>query len=213
MLICALNHIAVSHQMARRESRSRSREREASRNVLLSMRRGLSFHHDTAQVHMGQFLKLWMSHLLYRPVPFEGRTYFRLFKEVATWTGDVWMRLEAPYIVRSRGLEYAVEFTLWHGNILDTATQLALLRGQANRGQALIFNWPGAGNRGKIVVSRLIGMSLLFDATFWGSQGYVRNDERLIVHHRDGRHQNCFVNNLVVDKNRDHRHFHARSQR
>ncbi len=186
---------------------------DARHDAVCLMRRELPYLHNTPQVAMATFLRQWMRHFIHPPEALLGRTYFLMLKEDETWRGAVWMRLEQPYVRWSRGSAFALEFTLFHGESLASSTQLELHRGQTNHGKAIVFKWPGAGARGKVVVSRLLGMSLMFDAPFWTSQGFTLNDQRLVVHHRDDQHGNCFLNNLVVDTRPSHSSFHARSQR
>jgi hypothetical protein len=133
--------------------------------------------------------------------------YFLLFKEKDKWDGEVWMRPEHPYGLELN-LHYALDVSLWHGTSLETATQLPLRQGTANGGKALVFNWPRAGSDGRVIVSRLLGMSLFFDADHWGRTALSRFDKNLVVHHVDGVHQNCFLRNLEVMYKPLHTAFH-----
>ena len=127
----------------------------------------------------------------------DGRTYFLLVKQKESWEGSMWARVEAPY-----GLElkrhYALDVSLWHGSSLEQATRQSLCQGSANGGKALVLNWPGAGDGGRVVVSRMLGMSLLFDKDHWARTGLCRYSKDLVVHHRDDQHENCFLRNLEV---------------
>ena len=137
--------------------------------------------------------------MLAPPTMLNGRPYFQLHKEHSHFDGTVWLRFEQPRMVQRGDLCFAVDFTLLHGLTLDGATALNLLKGSSNGKKALVFNWPKAPRgEGRTIVSRLIGMSLLYDPDVWQPLGFTRNDGRLDVHHSDDNHLNCFVNNLKV---------------
>ena len=55
-------------------------------------------------------------------------------------------------------------------------------------------------------------MSLLFPADVWMAQGYRRFDPRLHVHHVDGQHANCFLNNSRVEVGAHHVAEHNRAR-
>ena len=123
------------------------------------------------------------------------------------------MRFEKPYVLRlPEDKLYAMECTLWHGEALETATELPLHRGSSNQGRALVFNWPGAGDDGRVIVSRLIGMSLLLDAGSWATRGFGRFNQGLVVHHLDHCHENCFLGNLAVEERGPHVGQHNRER-
>lgn len=105
------------------------------------------------------FLRTWLRHLEVGPTVLEGRTYFLLVKQKDAWEGQVWARLEEPYGLEL-DLHYALDVSLWHGSSLGAASRLPLRQGSANQQKALVFNWPGAGDEGRVMVSRLLGMSL-----------------------------------------------------
>ena len=67
-----------------------------------------------------------------------GRACFRLASE-HNFLGDVWLRAESPYALNLNGAEYAVDFTLWHGGELGSATRVQLLRGSASQQRALLL--------------------------------------------------------------------------
>jgi hypothetical protein len=156
-------------------------------------------------------LRAWLSCAQHRPTIADGRTYFVMEKKFADFPGQLWMRIEEPYVLHTRGAAYGLEFSLWHGDALPTATRVEMHRGSANQGRALVMNWPGAA-RGleRVIVSRLIGMSMLFDGSRWHQQGYARFDRRLVVHHLDHVHENCHIRNLVVGVASDHVAHHNR---
>ena len=123
------------------------------------------------------------------------------------------MRLEPPHCVQHEGRYYAMECSLWHGATLADAVRLNLLSCSSNGGLALCFNWPRAPRgTGRIIVSRLLGMSLNFNEEEWLRQGYRRFDQRLHVHHDDDVHANCFLRNLVVTVGRVHVAMHNRER-
>ena len=144
-------------------------------------------------------MREWRRGVYTPPTLCSGRAYFMLAKEKAELPGNVWARIEEPYVLERGGYHYAMDVSLWHGDELETAVSVNLVHGSANGGRALAFNWPRAPrNRGRVVVSRVLGMSLLFIADAWRQQGYERFDARLHVHHVDGEHANCFLGNLRV---------------
>ena len=123
------------------------------------------------------------------------------------------MRLEEPYALRASDYMYAMEFSLWHGAVLGQTTRLPLVRSNSNDGLARAINWPGAGRgKGRTIVSRLVGMSLLFDHEHWAAAGFVRFHKRLVVHHRDGRHTNNFLASLEVKEKGQHTAAHNRER-
>jgi hypothetical protein len=98
-----------------------------------------------------------------------------------------------------------METSLWHGNAPETASRLPLVGCSSNGGKALAFNWPRAPRgEGRVIVSRLLGMSLCFDADVWHQQGFNRFDARLHVHHADDVHFNNFMDNLEVTEGGPH---------
>ena len=127
----------------------------------------------------------------------DGRTYFLLVKSKEAWRGEMWARLEPPYGIQLTR-HYALDMSLWHGSSLADATSQPLRQGSANGGKALVVNWPGAGDGGRVVVSRMLGMSLLFDSDHWSRTGMHRYHKDLVVHHKDEQHENCFLGNLEV---------------
>ena len=133
-----------------------------------------------------------------------GRACFRLASE-HNFPGDVWLRAESPYALNLNGAEYAVDFTLWHGGELGSATRVQLLRGSASQQRALVLNWPRAPRgRGRVIVSRLVGMSLFFDVHRWRYLGHERFCQALHVHHVDDVHEHCLLNNLSVEVGSEH---------
>ena len=177
------------------------------------MRAVFPHRHSTQPVEYATFLRLRIQHLRALPVLVDGRAYFLLHKEHTEFDGEVWMRLEPPYTVQHNGRTFAVEFSLWHGVALAVAERLRLLSCSSNHGHALCFNWPRAPRRrGRVIVSRLLGMSLSFNEEDWFRQGYHRFDERLHVHHDDDVHYNCFLRNLVVIVGGDHVAMHNRER-
>ena len=132
-----------------------------------------------------------------------------MFKEHAHYPGEVWARLELPYRHCHGEKTYALEVSMWHGLKAATAKKLNLVSASTNNGLALAFNWPRAPrDEGRTVVSRPLGMSLLFDEELWGMDGYARFDSRLVVHHVDTNHPNNFINNLWVEVGGDHVGWH-----
>ena len=100
---------------------------------------------------------------------------------------------------------YALDFSLWHGATLQTAVRLPLLRGSSNQQRALTFCWPKAErSEGRVIVSRMVGMSLLYDVQRWAAPGYERFSQKLVVHHLDEVHENNFLINLSVEVGGDH---------
>ena len=180
---------------------------------LVALRARLPYPHRTPAADVGSFLRAWRRGLYAAPVVHAGRAYFPLAKEVLEWPGDVWARIQQPYVVQHGGYSFALDVTLWHGDSLASATELNLVNGSANGGRALVFNWPCAPRgRGRVIVSRVLGMSLLFPAAVWMAQGYHRFDPRLHVHHVDGQHANCFLNNLRVEVGAYHVAEHNRAR-
>ena len=164
---------------------------------MVALRRSLPYPHATPVTSLGPFLRTWLRHLDGRMQVVDGHTYFLLVKEKEVWSGQMWARLEQPYGLKLTR-HYALDVSLWHGPSLADATQQPLRQGSANAGKALVLNWPGAGDGGRVVVSRLLGMSLLFDKDHWSRAALCRYDQRLVVHHKDDRHENCFLGNLEV---------------
>ena len=80
-------------------------------------------------------------------------------------------------------------------------------RGPGNQGRSLNVRWPGA-RRQRVVVSRLLGMSLLFRRRAWQALGLGRFHKELVVHHRDEVHENSLLNNLQVMSRREHAREH-----
>ena len=120
------------------------------------------------------YLRWWLRHLATPPSALAGRVYFRLANE-HQFPGSVWLRAEPPYVINFDNAMYTVDFTLWHGSDLGSATRVQLLRGSANPHRALVMNWPRAPRgRGRVIVSRLVGMSLFFDADRWRYLGHER---------------------------------------
>lgn len=186
-------------------TRNRSRSPMPRADALVRMRGQLDFVHSTVPVESSAFLRTWMRCLVVGPTQCEGRQYFPLVKEHDSWPGCMWLRMEDPHALHLRGSIYAVDFSLWHGEELLTAMQQPLLRGSANQKRALTFCWPKVHRgQGRVVVSRIIGMSLLFDPQRWAEHGYGRFHPKLHVHHVDGIHENCFLNNLCVVLGKDH---------
>lgn len=198
-----------------RRSRSRERPRSRSRNrALRQLRSELPFVHRTEPLDYAAYLRVWLPHLRSWPTLVDGRPWFLLQKEKLELPGEVWARLEHPHVLYLRGLSYAVETSLWHGESLETATKLDLHRGYANGGQALVFNWPRAPRgSSKVIVSRLLGMSMFFDESRWTAQGLSRFSQDLHVHHLDDRHTNCFLRNLEVEFRPRHVAHHNRQRR
>ena len=203
--LCSASPRLLVRMSASRRSRTRSRSPARHDGALDRMRSQLDFPHDTAPVEYAPFLRKWLQHLLARPVEHEGQQYFPLVKEHTSWPGHMWLRMEKPYSLRLRGNSYALDFSLWHGADLVNAVRQTLLRGSSNQARALTFCWPRAGRgQGRVVVSRMVGMSLLFDAQRWAQHGYGRFHQKLHVHHLDDIHENCFMNNLCVVLDADH---------
>ena len=191
---------------------ARSRTPSPPRGIV-ALRARLPYHHRTEAAAVGSFVREWRRGLCAPPVVDDGLVYFPLAKEVPEWPGYVWARIQSPYLVEQGGYTYALDVTLWHGSNLASATELHLLNGSANGGRALVFHWPRAPRgRGRVIVSRLLGMSLLFREDVWGAQGYCRFDSRLHVHHVDGQHANCFLKNLRVEVGSVHVAEHNRAR-
>jgi hypothetical protein len=167
----------------------------------------------TDMVGRALFLRTWMRHLVCPPTVLDGQMYFETVKPNANWPGNIWLRFEVPRELSLGGRTYAVDFTLWHGETLAAATELPLHRGSANKGRALILNWPRAPRgRGRVIVSRLVGMSFLFDEPLLRSQGFTRYAASLDVHHRDHVHENCLLGNLRVEFGPSHVSRHNRER-
>ena len=182
--------------MAASRSRSRSRERTASPH----------FKYDA-------FIRQWASRLQFLPEFYDSKAYFQLCKPQPDLPGDAWVVFGEPYELTIRDITYKLEFTIWHGAAPASACRVPLVRSSSNGFQALVFNWPGAKGHsgGRVVVSRILGMSLLYDAR--AHMGIPRFDSRLHVHHRDGNHANCLLSNLEVKTAQDHIRGHRGSRR
>ena len=209
-------HSMAANSSARR-SRSRSRERRRSRSrdrALLALRSELPFAHRAEPLNYAAYLRAWLPHLRSLPTLVDGKPWFLLQKEKPEFPGEVWARLEQPHVLHLRGLSCAVQTSLWHGEQLETATKLDLHRGYANGGQALVFNWPRAPRgSAKVIVSRLLGMSMFFNEARWAAQGFSRFSQDLHVHHLDDHHANCFLCNLEVELRARHVAYHNRQRR
>jgi hypothetical protein len=186
-------------------------DRSRSRSPTGRISRGFLARVLTPRFNYGAYLSTWLRHLLSRPVILESHVYFELLKMHDYLPGKLWLRLEVPYVVHSRGSVYALDFTLWHGDVLDTSLLISLSRGSANGGRALTLNWPRAPRgRGKVVVSRIVGMSLFFDTDRFGRRGIQRYDAGIHVHHIDDVHENCLLRNLQVCMGSEHVSHHNR---
>ena len=191
--------------------RSRSRSRSLP---LARLRSQLSFPLRTEAFNRAVFLRQWQRYLPSRPILVDDLLWLPLCKEREHWPGNIWARVERPYVLECRGLTYVLEVSIWIGSSQQTSVRQNLLRGSANGGQALIFNWPGAPRgEGRVIVSRLLGMSLLFNEDRWSAQEYSRFDDDLHVHHLDDNHPNCLLGNLSVEVGPQHIAYHNRWRR
>lgn len=168
--------------------------------------------HGVPAAHLGTLLREWRGDWVGPSVEIGARSLLPLVKEHADFEGDVWLAVEEPYVLELRSVQFSLDFSLWHGLCPATATRLNFCRGSSNNFQALVFNWPRAPrSRGRVIVSRLIGMSLFFRVARWDP--LFRFDQRLHVHHRDHDHSNCFLNNLEVKLASEHVALHNRHRR
>ena len=170
---------------------------------------------STPPAHLGTLVREWREDwVVPYPIVFRKRSYLTLANEFDTLPGYCFLRLETPYILQTARLQFSLDFSLWCGDTPATATEVDLLSGSSNGGWALVFHWPGAPDaQRRIIVSRLIGMSLFFRRGYWHDLEFFRFDSRLHVHHRDGDHSNCFLNNLQVITASEHAALHNRLRR
>jgi hypothetical protein len=180
-----------------RSARSRSRDRASTGGGVANLAHVVPFDHAA-------YLRVWLRHLQAPPSVLAGRAYFQLVNEHRL-PGHVWLQAEPPHVINFDNVVYTVDFTLWHGGDLGSATRVPLLRGSANQHRALVMNWPRAPRgRGRVIVSRLVGMSLFFDADRWRYLGYERFCQALHVHHMDDVHEHCLLSNLSVEIGSEH---------
>ena len=179
-------------------ARSRSRSRCRGR---------CSVHDATCR---SQFLRRHIASFSERMCTRGGVTYVRMCKPVQDLRGEVWAELTTPREVTvGGGATYLIDVRLWHGESLERSTELVLHRGSANEGQALIFNWPRAGNRGRIIVSRMLGMSRMYDPSV---HGFARYADELVVHHRCEQHRHSLLSNLEIVRRGPHAAHHNRTR-
>lgn len=185
---------------SRSRSRSRSRERVAKTPALEAMHMRLPWTRTSSQFDYSDFMRQWGSRLHQRPRMVGNQPWFPLCKPKPNFPGEAWVRFCDPYVIVEKGRTYAVEFTIWQGPSFDTAVKQKLLHGSANHGEALVFNWKKAKpkNEQRVEVSRILVMSLKFDAACWAFDRLPRFSDDLHTHHIDGHHTNCLLSNLKV---------------
>ena len=71
--------------------------------------------------------------------------------------------------------------------------------------------WPLAAGNNRVIVSRLLYMSMKFESRRWGTTS--RFHARLHVHHQDPNHFNCLLENLSVVDGAEHVAEHNRLRR
>ena len=169
--------------------------------------------HETQPFDYLLYMRVWHEHLRGgKPVRMDGQLAFPLCKECAELGGQAWARVEKPYLLRFGDSSYLLDVSVLHVFPSD-AQRLPLWRHTRNGGKALVFTWPGTQGCRKVILSRILGMSLFFDEAAWGRAGCRRSDSRLHVHHVDGTHENMFLNNLKVISSEEHARHHARGRR
>jgi hypothetical protein len=103
-------------------------------------------------------LRAWLSCAQHDPTIAHRRIYFEMEKKSVDFPGQLWMRIEEPYVLHTRGALHAREFSLWHGDALSTATRVEMPCGSPNQGEAFVMNSPGVA-RGFSNVSLSRGLS------------------------------------------------------
>ena len=162
-----------------------------------------------------EFMRRWRPCLPHAPTASDGRVYVQLAGPHDDVVGTAWVRPEAARGLRfGSGAVYGVDFSIWVGETLGTAREANLRQGSSNHGLALVIDWPARGGRPRrVVVSRLLGMSLFFDEQRWARAGRARYERSLDVHHVNGDHRACFLANLAVEEKSEHQALHQRRRR